>query len=78
LMRDLVETHSPEHLELIDGVKIHDLDRDGWVLLLPDASTPLIHIVVDGSDRRWVEETLRHYRAYVQNFVERDPGIDLI
>ncbi len=78
LMRDLVETHTPEHLELIDGVKIHDLDRDGWVLLLPDASTPLIHIVVDGSDRRWVEETLRHYRAYVQNFVERDPGIDLV
>ncbi len=76
LMRDLVETHPPDQLELIDGVKIYDLDRDGWVLLLPDASTPLIHIVVDGSDRRWVEDKLRQYRTYVQNFVERDQGLE--
>ncbi|MGD1937273.1 MAG: sugar phosphate nucleotidyltransferase [Cyanophyceae cyanobacterium] len=78
LMRDLVETHPPEQLELIDGVKIYDLDRDGWVLLLPDASTPLIHIVVDGSDRRWVEDKLRQYRTYVQNFVERDQGLESV
>ncbi|MEM9246172.1 MAG: mannose-1-phosphate guanylyltransferase, partial [Cyanobacteria bacterium P01_F01_bin.153] len=78
LMRDLVETHPPDQLELIDGVKIYDLDRDGWVLLLPDASTPLIHIVVDGSDRRWVEDKLRQYRTYVQNFVERDQGLESV
>lgn len=78
LMRDLVETHAPEHLELTDGVKIHSPEEDGWVLLLPDASTPLIHIVVDGGDRRWVEENLRQYRTYVQKFVERDQGLDTV
>jgi mannose-1-phosphate guanylyltransferase/phosphomannomutase len=76
LMRHLVETHAPETLELIDGVKIHNPHHDSWLLILPDAGEPLVHLIADSNDRGWVDETLREYRAYVQEFVEQEQGIE--
>ncbi|MFB2935247.1 sugar phosphate nucleotidyltransferase [Aerosakkonemataceae cyanobacterium BLCC-F154] len=72
LMRYLVETHPAESLELIDGVKICSLTDDSWVLLLPDAGEPLVHIFVNSSDRSWVDRTLKDYRFKVQNFVDQE------
>lgn len=72
LMRYLVETHPADSLELIDGVKICSLTDDSWVLLLPDAGEPLVHIFVNSSDRTWVDRTLKEYRFKVQNFVEQE------
>ncbi|MGI0486813.1 sugar phosphate nucleotidyltransferase [Pantanalinema rosaneae CENA516] len=70
LMRHLVETHPVECLELVDGVKIFNYQRDSWVLILPDAGEPLVHIFANSSDRNWVDETLREYRIRVQDFVD--------
>lgn len=76
LMRHLVETHTPEQLELVDGVKIMDPDnRDSWLLILPDAGEPLVHIFANSDDRDWVEEQLREYRTRVQTFIEKEQGI---
>lgn len=72
LMRYLVETHPAQNLELIDGVKICQPYDDSWVLVLPDASEPLVHLYVNSNDREWVDESLRDYRARVQAFVERE------
>jgi mannose-1-phosphate guanylyltransferase / phosphomannomutase len=72
LMRYLVETHPADCLELIDGVKICSLTEDSWVLLLPDAGEPLVHIFVNSSDRTWVERTLKEYRFKVHNFVDKE------
>ncbi|MER3492716.1 MAG: mannose-1-phosphate guanylyltransferase [Mastigocladus sp. ERB_26_2] len=72
LMRHLVETHPAQNLELIDGVKICQQYDDSWVLVLPDASEPLVHLYANSNDRDWVDETLRNYRARVQAFVERE------
>jgi mannose-1-phosphate guanylyltransferase/phosphomannomutase len=72
LMRHLVESHSPESLELVDGVKIFNPQHDSWVLLLPDAGEPLVHIFANSHDRGWVDETLREYRIRVQEFVDQD------
>ncbi|KOP27959.1 mannose-1-phosphate guanylyltransferase [Hapalosiphon sp. MRB220] len=72
LMRHLVETHPAQNLELIDGVKICQQYDDSWVLLLPDASEPLVHLYANSNDRDWVDENLRNYRARVQAFVERE------
>ncbi|MBW4618987.1 MAG: mannose-1-phosphate guanyltransferase [Cyanosarcina radialis HA8281-LM2] len=74
LMRHLVETHPDESLELIDGVKICHPQNDSWVLILPDAGEPLVHIFANSSDRYWVDETLREYRTRVQEFVEEEQG----
>ena len=73
LMRYLVEIHPTENLELIDGVKIINPQNDNWVLILPDAGEPLVHIYANSSDRNWVEEQLTEYRLRVQSFVDREP-----
>lgn len=72
LMRYLVETHPAQNLELIDGVKICQPYDDSWILVLPDASEPLVHLYINSNDRDWVDETLRDYRARVQMFIERE------
>jgi mannose-1-phosphate guanylyltransferase / phosphomannomutase len=69
LMRYLVETESPEKLELIDGVKIIQHHTDNWVLILPDAGEPLIHIYANSDSREWVDEHLQIYRSKVQEFI---------
>lgn len=70
LMRHLVETHPVDCLELVDGVKIFNYQHNSWVLILPDAGEPLVHIFANSSDRGWVDEILREYRVRVQEFVE--------
>ncbi|MBD2103193.1 mannose-1-phosphate guanyltransferase [Leptolyngbya sp. FACHB-261] len=70
LMRHLVETHSADQIELVDGVKIFDpYLADSWLLVLPDAGDPLVHIYANSADRTWVEENNRKYRTLVQNFI---------
>lgn len=76
LMRHLVETHPPDSLELIDGVKIFSPQRDSWILILPDAGETLVHLYADSYDRGWVDETLREYRTFVQEFVEQEIGLE--
>ena len=76
LMRHLVETNPIENLDLTDGVKIFNLHHDSWVLILPDAGEPLVHLYADSHDRGWVDETLREYRSFVQEFVDRDQGLE--
>ncbi len=79
LMRYLVETHPVESLELTDGVKIIEPCQysagQNWVLVLPDASEPLVHIFANSEDRTWVDSQLRNYRRRVQNFIESEQGI---
>ena len=77
LMRHLVEIHDSDRLVLIDGVKIIDPVSDHWVLVLPDAGEPLVHIYVNSESREWVEESLRDYRHKVQSFIEREQNGDL-
>ncbi|MEM9163836.1 MAG: mannose-1-phosphate guanylyltransferase, partial [Cyanobacteria bacterium P01_F01_bin.4] len=75
LMRYLVETHPADTLELVDGVKIIDRPRDSWVLILPDAGEPLVHIFANSEDREWVDRQLQEYRQRVQTFIEKEQGI---
>lgn len=76
-MRHLVEIHESDRLVLIDGVKIIDPVSDNWVLVLPDAGEPLVHIYVNSESREWVEESLRDYRHKVQSFIEREQNGDM-
>ncbi|NEP46502.1 MAG: mannose-1-phosphate guanylyltransferase, partial [Okeania sp. SIO2H7] len=69
LMRYLVETNSPEQLELIDGVKIVSPGSENWVLILPDAGEPLVHIYANSNDPHWADESLRKYRNIIHDFV---------
>jgi mannose-1-phosphate guanylyltransferase/phosphomannomutase len=74
LMRHLVETHPAQNLELVDGVKIINHQDDSWILILPDAGEPVVHLFANSHDRDWVDEILREYRTRVQKFVEQEQG----
>ncbi len=74
LMRYLVETEPSEKLELIDGVKITEPHTDNWVLILPDAGEPLVHIFANSEDREWVELQLQSYRTRVKEFINKQQG----
>lgn len=76
LMRYLVDTHPTETLDLRDGVKIINHHNDDWVLILPDAGEPLVHIFANSEDREWVEKSLKNYRQRVQDFIDQEQ-IDL-
>lgn len=76
LMRHLVEIHPADRLELIDGVKIFVNSPDNWVLILPDAGEPLVHIFANGDDRETVDEILKEYRTRVQEFVDLEQGME--
>ena len=80
LMRYLVETHSPSQLDLTDGVKITDPDQQGniqnWVLILPDASEPIVHIFANSKDRDWVDTQLSNYRQRLQQFMLSEQAMD--
>lgn len=77
LMRRLVETHPTDCLDLTDGVKIINAQQpDSWILVLPDAGEPMVHLAANSRDRGWVDETLREYRTYVQEFVNQELGME--
>ncbi len=77
LMRHLVENNPSEMIDLTDGVKIFksEEDRESWILVLPDAGEPLVHLYANSVERKWVDDTLRNYRTRVQEFVEAEEGM---
>jgi mannose-1-phosphate guanylyltransferase / phosphomannomutase len=77
LMRDLVETYPIEQIELIDGVKIkHPTLRDRWILVLPDADEPLVHLVANGEDQNWIAQMLQDCRNRVQTLESLESAIN--
>lgn len=74
-MRHILESHTGHHLELIDGVKVCDYRNDRWVLILPDASDPVVHLYANSDERNWVEVMLQEYRSRIQTFVDRTQGV---
>ncbi len=73
LMRHLVESYSSKRVELIDGVKVFYSDRD-WILVLPDASDPLVRIFANGFDtplsngQVWAENYIQDFSAHIEGF----------
>lgn len=65
VMRLLVEKSQDRPVELLDGVKVQTR-QDHWVLVLPDAVEPLIHIYADGLDLQQVSADLSEYTQLVR------------
>ena len=76
LMRYLVENHPAEQLQLIDGVKVLGNTAEDWILVLPDAGEPLVHIYATSDDREWIDEKLQEYLERVQSFIESEQGME--
>ncbi|WP_448525993.1 sugar phosphate nucleotidyltransferase [Parathermosynechococcus lividus] len=76
LMRHLVETQPRAHLNLIDGVKIGDPNTNNWILVLPDASEPLVHLYVNSHDAAWNEQMLHRYTHRIEQFARLETVAD--
>lgn len=74
-MRYLVESHPPGRLELIDGVKVVGDNPDDWILVLPDAGEPVVHLFVNSESRNWMDDKLREYQMRIQTFIEKEQGL---
>lgn len=74
-MRYLVESHPSSRLELIDGVKVLGDNPDDWILVLPDAGEPVVHLFVNSESRNWMDEKLREYQMRIQTFIEKEQGL---
>jgi len=46
------KTHPAENLELVMAILNHQ--DDNWVLILPDASEPPVHLFANSNDREWL------------------------
>ncbi|HEY9786529.1 MAG TPA: mannose-1-phosphate guanyltransferase [Candidatus Obscuribacterales bacterium] len=69
VMRLLVEKHHDRPMELLDGVKIQTRPEH-WILVLPDAVEPLVHVYADGLDLQQTSADLNEYTQmvrYLQN-----------
>ncbi len=65
VMRLLVEKHQDKSVELLDGVKIQTRE-DHWILVLPDAVEPLVHVYADGSDLKKTSADLSEFTELVR------------
>lgn len=65
VMRLLVEKHQDRPMELLDGVKIQTRP-DHWILVLPDAVEPLVHVYADGADLQNTSADLNEYTQLVR------------
>ena len=52
-------------MELLDGVKIQTR-KDHWILVLPDAVDPYVHVYADGSDLQQTAADLSEYTQLVR------------
>ncbi len=74
LMRQLVEQTNSEKLELLDGVKIYTGESE-WILILPDAGEPLVHLYADSTSKQRVDALCREYRDQVNSVSREDEEV---
>ncbi len=55
-------------MDLTDGLKIF-LDDADWVLVLPDAEEPVLHIIADSDDAARCESVVEEYLGLIRGFV---------
>jgi mannose-1-phosphate guanylyltransferase / phosphomannomutase len=69
VMRLLVEKNQDRPMELLDGVKIQTRPEH-WILVLPDAVDPVVHVYADGTDFQSTSSDLNEFTQlvrYLQN-----------
>jgi len=64
VMRVLTEETADQDTELVDGIKIC-FDENTWVLVLPDANDPFIHIYSEGPTQDVADELAHRYQLKV-------------
>ncbi len=67
VMRQLIEEHLSERVELLDGIKIYK--DQGWALVLPDADEPYYRIYSEGFSQEMAEELTSFYAGRIKSII---------
>ncbi len=67
LMRALSEDAAQKNVEVIDGIRINE--EHAWVLALPDASHPTLHLYGDGDSTEARDAIIEEYSAKIRKFM---------
>jgi mannose-1-phosphate guanylyltransferase / phosphomannomutase len=68
IMRRMREWSADKRVDLTDGLKVF-LDDTDWVLVLPDAEEPVLHIIADSDDAARCENMVEEYLGLIRGFV---------
>jgi mannose-1-phosphate guanylyltransferase/phosphomannomutase len=66
VMRRLAEENRAGQIELFDGIKI--LENDSWVLVLPDALEPLVHLYAESQNQEHSNDLVADYAKRIDEF----------
>lgn len=67
VMREMTAAAPDKKIELIDGIRI--CEDNAWVLILPDASHPLIHLYGEGETTQDRDAAIETYSLRIKNFL---------
>ena len=62
---DEIKTTTDFELDTTDGVKI--LKEDGWVIIRPSGTEPLVRIVLEGEELKVLEESSNKIKSIIKN-----------
>ncbi len=66
VMRMLTTDIQKEKIELIDGIRINE--DNGWVLILPDAVQPIIHVYAEGDTVKNRDKLIDKYIVKIKKY----------
>ncbi len=66
VMRRIAEESRDGQVELFDGIKV--IDRDSWILVLPDALEPLVHLYAESPDQAHSKHLIADYAKRIDEF----------
>ncbi len=67
VMREMSTSSANKNIELIDGIRISE--DTAWVLILPDASHPQIHLYGEGETTQERDAIIEKYTHRIKNFL---------
>ncbi|MBN1495288.1 MAG: NTP transferase domain-containing protein [Spirochaetes bacterium] len=67
VMRALAEKAAQKNIEVVDGIRINE--QDAWVLALPDASLPIIHLYGEGDTAGARDAIIGEYSDAIKNIL---------
>ncbi len=68
IMRKMREWSGERKVDLTDGLKIF-LDDSNWVLILPDAEEPVLHVIADADSAGGAEALVEEYTSLISGFI---------
>jgi mannose-1-phosphate guanylyltransferase/phosphomannomutase len=71
VMRRILEHAKGKDAEMVDGVKIYNLDKE-WVLMLPDPDEPVVSIYAEGQSQKAVDREVDKITKFIEEIISSE------